>query len=119
MPAAPDTDSYLSSLPPDQQAALGALRARLRLLLPAAEEVISYAMPGLRLNGKMIAGYAGHARNCGYYPHSGRIIPQLAAELDALGFRRTDGAVQFTPAHPLPDAIVDRLVALRLAEVGL
>lgn len=119
MSAPADPDAYLAQRPPDQRAVLGALRARLRLLLPGAEEVISYAMPGFRLNGKMIAGYAGHARNCGYYPHSDTIVPQLAAELDGLGYRHTDGAVQFTPARPLPDPIVDRLVALRLAEVGL
>jgi len=112
-------DAYLAALPDDQRAVLQALRLRLRGLLPGAEEVISYRMPGFRIGKQVIAGYAGFARNCGYYPHSGNVVPQIEAELDALGFRHTPGAVQFTPLKPLPDAIVDRMVALRLAEAGL
>jgi len=109
-------DAYLTSRPEDQRAALSALRAQIRALIPEAEEVISYAMPGFRIGKQVIAGYAGFARNCGYYPHSGGVIPQLAAELDAAGFRHTPGAVQFTPKHPLPQELVARLVGLRLAE---
>jgi uncharacterized protein YdhG (YjbR/CyaY superfamily) len=87
-------------------------------LLPEADEVISYAMPGFRQAGKVIAGYAGFARNCGFYPHSGRVIQAFADELAALGFRHTPGAVQFTPATPLPDDLVARLVDARPAEVA-
>ena len=64
-------------------AALTALRATLADLLPGHLEVISYAMPGFRQpgpKGKMVAGYAAFARHLGLYPHSGRIIPQLAAD---------------------------------------
>lgn len=114
-------DVYLSSRPADQQAALGHLRAQLRVLLPQATEVISYAMPGFRLpgpKGKVVAGFAGFARNCGYYPHAGNIIAAFADELDALGFKHTDGAIQFTPAHPLPDALIERLVVARLKVIG-
>lgn len=116
--SAAEVDAYLAARPEDQRAALEALRRILKSLLPDAEEVISYAMPGFRLGGKMVAGYAGFARNCGYYPHSGNIVPQFVAELDAMGFGHSDGAVRFTPAKPLPEALVRRLVAARLAEIG-
>jgi uncharacterized protein YdhG (YjbR/CyaY superfamily) len=85
--------------------------------LPNAEEVISYGMPGFRHRGKVVAGYAGFARNCGYYPHSGRIVPQFAGELAVLGFHHSDGAIRFTPARLLPDDLVRRLVAARVAEI--
>jgi uncharacterized protein YdhG (YjbR/CyaY superfamily) len=114
-------DAYLANRPADQQLALGQLRATLRSLLPDAIEVISYAMPGFRLpgaKGKVVAGFAGFARNCGYYPHAGNIIPAFATELDALGFKHTDGAIQFTPAQPLPDDLVARLVAARLKDIS-
>lgn len=111
-------DAYLAMRPDDQRAALERLRAWLRQLLPDAEETISYAMPGFRVDGKVVAGYAGFARNCGFYPHSGNIIPQFAAEISALGFHHTPGAIRFTPAHPLPDDLVARLVAARLAEIA-
>jgi uncharacterized protein YdhG (YjbR/CyaY superfamily) len=116
--SAAEVDAYLAARPEDQRAALQALRDLLRSCLPEAEEVISYAMPGFRLGRKVVAGYAGFAKNCGYYPHSGNIIPAYAAELDRLGFRHTDGAISFTPAKPLPNDLVRRLVAARLAEIG-
>jgi uncharacterized protein YdhG (YjbR/CyaY superfamily) len=117
MTSAQSHDAYLDARPPDQRTMLADLRALIRSLLPGAEEVISYAMPGFRLQGKVIAGYAGFARNCGYYPHSGRIVPQFATELAAAGFRFTPGAIQFTPARPLPADLVARLVRARLDEV--
>ena len=43
-------DAYLSALPPDQSAALRALRATIRAHLPGATECMSYAMPGFRPN---------------------------------------------------------------------
>jgi len=69
-------DAYLSVLPPDQSAALRALRTTLRSLLPEAVECMSYAMPGFRMpGGKMAAGYAAFKRHLGLYPHSGSVIP--------------------------------------------
>lgn len=75
-------------------------------------------MPGFRQYGKVIAGYAGFARNCGYYPHSGNILRGFSDELTALGFTFTPGALQFTPDHPIPDDLLARLVHARLAEVA-
>lgn len=112
-----DVDAYLAARPDDQRAALQSLRDLLKSCLPDAEEVISYAMPGFRVGRKVVAGYAGFARNCGFYPHSGRIVPRFAGELAALGFRHSNGAIRFTPAHLLPDDLVRRLVAARLAEI--
>jgi uncharacterized protein YdhG (YjbR/CyaY superfamily) len=111
-------DSYLAALPVDQQQVLGNLRAQLRKLLPEAAEVMSYAMPGFRLGKKMVAGYAGFAKHCGLYPHSGGIIPQIIPEIEAHGFKHSKSGVLFTPTHPLPEALVAKIVTLRLAEIG-
>ncbi len=112
-------DAYLSALPTDQRALLQDLRKQLTALLPQATEVISYAMPGFRIGKKVIAGYAGFAKHCGFYPHSGGIIPGFAAELDALGFKHSKSGVLFTPTHPLPPGLLARIVAGRLVEAGL
>ena len=100
--SASEVEAYLARRPEDQRAALQALREVIGTCLSGAEEVMSYAMPGFRLGGKMVAGYAGFARNCGFYPHSGNIIPQFADEIAALRFRHRPGAISFTPARPLP-----------------
>ena len=112
-------DAYIAARPPDQRAALQALRTALKTLLPDHIECLSYAMPGFRApgaKGKMVAGYAGFARNCGYSPHSGTIIPPLAADL--AGFHTTPGAVQFTPDHPIPLPLLKKLVRARQAEIA-
>ena len=110
-------DAYLAALPPDQRAALTSLRALIRRHLPDATECMSYAMPGFRHpGGKMVAGYAAFSRHLGLYPHSGSVIPALQAE--CAGFRTSKSGVLFTPATPLPDALVLRILDTRLAEIA-
>lgn len=110
-------DAYLSALPADQRAALTALRARLRALLPDHLEVMAYAMPGLRRpgpKGKMVIGYAAFARHLGLYPHSGSVIPLI----DCTPFRTSKSGVLFTPDRPLPDALLQQIIATRQAELA-
>lgn len=114
-----EVDAYLAALPPAPQAALRDLRATLAQLLPDHVETISYAMPGFRQpgpKGKMVAGYAAFARHLGLYPHSGNILPQLAAE--TIGFKTSKSGILFTPDHPLPNDLVLRILALRQAELA-
>lgn len=114
-----DVDAYLARLPDDQRVALTALRATLRDLLPDHIECLSYAMPGFRApgpKGKMVAGYAAFSRHLGLYPHSGNIIPALLPECE--DFKTSKSGILFTPAHPLPDALVARIVRARQAEIA-
>ena len=114
-----EVDAYLDRLPADQRAALTDLRQTLSALLPDCVECISYAMPGFRQpgpKGRMVAGYAGFARHLGLYPHSGQIIPALAAA--CADFRTSKSGILFTPGHPLPQALVARIVAARRAEIA-
>lgn len=115
----PETiDAYLALQPVAMRAALVGVRVIVNDILPDAEEVISYAMPGHRIGKKVIAGYAGFTHHCGFYPHSGGIIPAFAEELDERGFRHSKSGVLFTPTHPLPRDLIERIVAARLIEVG-
>jgi uncharacterized protein YdhG (YjbR/CyaY superfamily) len=110
-------DAYLATLPSDQQAALQALRALIAARLPDHIECMSYAMPGFRQpgpKGKMVAGYAAFARHCGLYPHSGTVIPQI----DCRPFQTSKSGVLFTPAQPLPTALVHQIIALRLEQLA-
>ena len=108
-------DAYLSALPPDQSAALRALRATIRAHLPGATECMSYAMPGFRMpNGRMVAGYAAFKHHLGLYPHSGSVIPML----DCTPFKTSKSGVLFTPAQPLPESLVRLILDTRLAEIA-
>jgi uncharacterized protein YdhG (YjbR/CyaY superfamily) len=109
-------DDYLAALPEDQRACLSDLRALIAHHLPDATECLSYAMPGFRHpGGKMVAGYAAFSRHLGLYPHSGGVIPQLAEA--CAGFKTSKSGILFTPGRPLPEALVLRILDLRLAEI--
>jgi uncharacterized protein YdhG (YjbR/CyaY superfamily) len=80
---------------------------------------MSYAMPGFRQpgkKGKMVAGYAAFTKVCGLYPHSGSVIPALRA--DCAGFETSKSGVNFTPEHPLPADLVEKIVRARQVEIG-
>lgn len=64
----------------------------------------------------MAAGYAAFKVNRGYYPHSGRIIGQFSDDL--AGYKTSKGGVLFTPAHPLSESLIHKLVDARLAEIA-
>lgn len=110
-------DEYLDSAPEPHRTTLVALRETLRALLPDATETISYNMPAFKVAGKAIAGYAHFKRHCSYFPHSGSVIPELAGELD--GYDWDKGTLRFAIDEPLPDALVRRLVEVRLSQLGL
>jgi len=119
--ATPDSiDAYLAAIGnADQRQALSALRLLIRAILPDAVECISYAMPGHRqagAKGKVIIGYAAFARRLGIYPHSGSVVPRMAADYPA--WTSSKSGFLFTPDHPLPESLVRRLIALRLAEIA-
>ena len=113
-----EVDAYIAALPPAFAAALTQLRAQLRALLPDHIECMSYAMPGFRApgkNGKMVAGYAAFKHHCGLYPHSGNVIMLI----DCAPFKTSKSGVLFTPDHPLPPALIERIVRVRQAELGV
>jgi uncharacterized protein YdhG (YjbR/CyaY superfamily) len=110
-------DLYLANLPKDQSVALTDLRARLKALLPDHVEGMSYAMPGFRQpgpKGRMVVGYAAFAKHLGLYPHSGSVIPKI----DCTPFKTSKSGVLFTPAAPLPDALLETILRTRQAELA-
>lgn len=119
MPSQATTDSYLSAFPGPQADLLQEMRRRLRLLLPQAEEVISYGIPGLKMGKSVIAGYAAWKQFGSLYPHSGGILPLFSDEIASLGLSRTKSALHFTTEQPIPDDLLRRIVAARLKEAGL
>jgi uncharacterized protein YdhG (YjbR/CyaY superfamily) len=117
MSGAADVDAYLAALPDDQRSALTGLHARLKTLLSDHIECMSYAMPGFRQpgpKGKMVVGYAAFAKHLGLYPHSGTVIPKI----DCTPFKTSKSGVLFTPAQPLPDTLLEKIIRTRQAELA-
>lgn len=109
-------DEYLLNVAEPHLTSLTELRKTLRELLPAAEEVISYSMPGFRVIGGVVAGFAAFKNHVSYFPHSGNIVPQLTPQ-ELVGLDGKEGTLRFQPGQILPRQIVHRLVSLRLQEI--
>ncbi|WP_298494302.1 iron chaperone [uncultured Maritimibacter sp.] len=116
-------EDYFATLNHDMRAALVELAARIDARLPGYEHCVSYAMPAWRPKGakgskQIVVGVAGFTRQLGIYPYSGSIVPRIAARVEAAGFRTTKSGINFTPDNPLPDWVLDEIIALRRAEIG-
>lgn len=109
-------DEYLRALEEPKRSTLQTLRRTILGVVPDAEEVISYGLPAFRLRGHTIAGFAAFKTHLSYVPFSGSVLGQLGSELE--GYTMTKSSLHFPVDRPLPKALVQRLVDVRLAEVA-
>ena len=108
-------DEYLATLPDEQRAALEHLRAEVHRIVPEAQEMISYGMPGFSLDGRNLIWFAGWKKHCSVYPLTDAFLADHADEL--AGFEQTKGSVHFTSARPIPDVLLRALIQARVADV--
>jgi uncharacterized protein YdhG (YjbR/CyaY superfamily) len=111
-----EVDAYLADLDEPERSALSELRRTILDVVPEAEECISYAMPAFRVRGQVVAGFAAFKHHLSYFPHSGSVIPKLHD--DVAGYTTSKGALQFHVDDPLPRALVEKLVAVRLGQLA-
>jgi len=109
-------DAYLARLPRPHRDTLGAVRDRIRRILPHASEALKYRMPTFMLNGKGICAYAGFKAHCSYFPMSSAVLG--AAGRAVARYPVSKGGLRFPIDEPLPVALLRRLVKLRLAEIA-
>jgi uncharacterized protein YdhG (YjbR/CyaY superfamily) len=106
-------DEYMARVPPKFRPALRRLRKTIRAAAPEADEVISYRLPAFRQNG-MLVYYAAFTDHCSFFVGSRKVRRQFASQLKP--FAGGKGTFRFTPEHPLPAALVARIVKARVAE---
>ncbi len=104
-------DEYLAALSSDKRAALERLRKTIRAAVPRAEECISYQLPAFRLDGRFLVAFGATANHCAFYP--GGVVEALEEELK--DYDTSKGTIRFQADHPLPAALVRKLVKVRIA----
>lgn len=114
--SAREIDDYLSAVDEPNRGTLETLRRTILEIIPEAEQVISYQVPAFRVRGQTVAGFAAFKTHLSYLPFSGSVLPQLADELN--GYSMTKSSLHFTPDRPLPRALVEKLIGVRLAKTG-
>jgi len=112
--SAAEIDQYLDELPEPKRSTLSQLRRDILAVVPEAEQCLSYAVPGFKIDGKTIAGFAAFKNHLSYLPHSGSVFPALAGEL--AGYQKSSGALRFAIDRPLPSDLVEKLIVVRLRQ---
>jgi uncharacterized protein YdhG (YjbR/CyaY superfamily) len=111
-------DAYIAAAPEQFHDVLKRLRAQLSRSLPDAEEVITYDMPGYRIDGTIVAGYAAFSKQCGLYVDPAS-ISAYKHEIESLKLKATKTGVTFSASRPITDALVDKLAIRSRAEKGV
>lgn len=109
-PKAANIDEYISWFPKDTQKVLKLIRATIRKAAPRAEEVISYAIPAYKLDGKWLIYFAGFTNHVSVYP-APRGKPEFKTELAK--YKGGKGTVQFPLSEPIPTDLITRIVKFR------
>ncbi len=115
MPAPNPVDAYIAALPADRRDSMEALRRSARDAAPDAEEVISYSMPALRLDGRFLVSYDAFARHYSLFPASEAVQTALGDEVAR--YVAGKGTFRFPSAEPIPVELVGRIVRARVAEL--
>ncbi len=61
-------DEYLANVPEDTRPGLERIRRAIRAAAPAATEVISYRMPAIRAEGRIVVWYAAFRDHYSVFP---------------------------------------------------
>ena len=110
-----DIDSYLAGVGEPKRSTLEQLRQCVLDVIPDAEECISYGLPAFKVQGKTVAGFGAFKNHLSYFPHSGSVLPELSEDL--AGYEGSKGTLQFAIDTPLPESLVEKLIAVRLGQL--
>jgi uncharacterized protein YdhG (YjbR/CyaY superfamily) len=105
-------DEYINSFPFEVQQLLEQVRDIIKKAAPGATEVISYSMPGYKMNG-MLVWFAAHTNHIGFYPGASGIA-SFKKELSI--YKGAKGSVQFPFDKPMPSELITRIVKFRAEE---
>ena len=108
-------DDSIAELPAAQAEALRRVVETARSIAPDAVDGMSYGMPALRVADRPFVAVIAAAKHLSLFPFSPAAIDLVRDELD--GFSLSKGTVRFTVDHPIPDAVLGRLLRARLAEI--
>lgn len=111
-------DAYIAAAPEQFRAMLCQLRAQLSRVLPDAEEVIKYDMPGFQIEGTIIAGYAAFSKQCGLYVDADAIAAH-AEEIESLKLKATKTGVTFSASKPITDQLIEKLAVSSREKKGV
>ena len=109
--------AYIAEKPPAARRALKAIRAALRKAIPEAQEVISYGIPALKKDGRIVLFFAAWKEHSALYPVTGKLIIAFKEELAAYELSHK-GTVRFPLDRAVPTGLIGRIAKYRASEVA-
>lgn len=109
-------EEYIAAAPEDRRSGLEALRRTVVTTAPEAAELISYAIPSYKLDGRALVSFAAFTQHYSVFPASRFVLEALGDE--AAPFAHGRGTFRFPADEPLPLELIGRIVAVRVKEVG-
>jgi uncharacterized protein YdhG (YjbR/CyaY superfamily) len=99
--------AYIAAQPKRTRAILGRVRKAIRKAVPAAEEVLSYQVPGYTLNGTYLMYFAGWTKHYSLYPATDALVAAFAKELSP--YEHSKGTLRLPLDEPVPERLIERI----------
>jgi len=108
---------YIASKPKDAQASLKLVRGAIRKAVPAAVEVISYQIPGYKLNDVPLLYFAGWKEHYSLYPVNDELVATFKKELAP--FEQSKGTIRFPLSEDVPVSLIERIAKFRAEQLTI
>lgn len=105
-------DDYLAGLPEDQREALRRMCDVIVDAAPPLSERTYYGVPNYFLGEDPLVAFVAAKNHLSLFPHGSQIIREMSDELEP--FNTSKGTIRFTPEQPLPDELIEKIVARRI-----
>lgn len=108
-------ERYLAGRPEAERRALESLRRLIKRAAPGIDERISYGTAVMFSRGYDVVGFVAQKQHLSFFTASPGLARAMKNEITRT--RELSGAtIHFSPDHPLPPALVTKIVKARLAE---
>lgn len=111
-PSPNSIDAYVAAAPAAVRPMLKEIRRTIRTAAPGAEEIISYRMPAFRQHGILVY-FAAFKQHIGLFPP---VSGDARLEKAVAPFAGPKGNLRFPLDRPIPYALIERIVRLRVKQ---
>ncbi len=110
-----EVNHYLDQLPDAERKALKKVRRQILRIMPQAEERLSRGVPFFYYKGKRAIGFRSSKTHLSFFIMEGEVLNQYRSAFSQ--YKNSSTVIEFSPAKPLEEEIVDLLVRARMEEI--
>jgi uncharacterized protein YdhG (YjbR/CyaY superfamily) len=108
-------DAYLATLPARERETLQRLRTLIEETLPHVEERISYGTTVMFSLGRDLVGFVSQSKHLSFFTASPALTQAMKGDIGKT-HRVSVATIHFSPEHPLPAALVKKILRARVRE---